>query len=123
MALGIQVFGVVFGAFIVYMSFLQWKKKEFTLTEWSFWTSFGLGFSFISLVPGVLDPVITVLKLGRKLDLLIILGFMFLIAGMFYSYKVVRTTQKRLEMLVRQLALERADHDLLGKGSIKRKEK
>lgn len=108
MALGIQVFGIVFGAFILYMTFLQWKKKEFTFNEWAFWSLFALAFSAVSLFPQVLDQVITALELGRKLDLLIILGFMFLIAAVFYSYKVVRETQKGLEKLVRQLALERA---------------
>lgn len=108
MALGIQVFGIVFGAFMLYMSFLQWKKREFTFTEWAFWSLFAAAFSGISLFPQVLDPVIAVLELGRKLDLFIIIGFMFLIAATFYTYKIVRTTQKRLEELVRQLALERA---------------
>lgn len=107
MALGIQVFGIVFGAFMLYMSFLQWKKKEFTLNEWAFWSLFALAFSGVSLFPQILDPVITVLELGRKLDLFIIIGFMFLIASTFYTYKVVRKVQKGLEELVRQLALER----------------
>lgn len=108
MALGIQVFGIVFGAFILYMTFLQWKKKEFTFNEWAFWSVFAIVFIALSLFPQVLDPVITALELGRKLDLLIILGFMFLIAATFYSYRVVRETQKGLEKLVSQLALERA---------------
>ncbi|MBI2140953.1 DUF2304 domain-containing protein [Candidatus Woesearchaeota archaeon] len=116
MALGIQVFGIVFGAFMLYMTFLQWKKKEFTFNEWAFWSLFALAFSAVSLFPQVLDPVIAVLELGRKLDLFIILGFMFLIAAIFYTYKVVRTTQKKLEELVRRTALERAQqHDLFSK--------
>ncbi|MBI2549604.1 DUF2304 domain-containing protein [Candidatus Woesearchaeota archaeon] len=108
MALGIQVFGIVFGAFMLYMSFLQWKKKEFTFNEWAFWSLFALAFSGVSLFPQILDPVITLLELGRKLDLFIIIGFMFLIASTFYTYKVVRKVQKGLDELVRQLALERA---------------
>ena len=108
MVLGIQVFGIVFGVFILYMSFLQWKKKEFTINEWLFWSIFALGFSGISLFPEVINPITAVLKLERKLDFFIILGFMFLIAATFYSYRIVRKTQKGLEELVRQLALERA---------------
>ena len=108
MVLGIQVFGIVFGVFILYMSFLQWKKKEFTINEWLFWSFFALGFSGISLFPEVINPITAALKLERKLDLFIILGFMFLIAATFYSYRIVRKTQKGLEELVRQLALERA---------------
>jgi hypothetical protein len=107
-AFGIQVFGLIFGFFILYMSFLQWKKKEFTINEWAFWSAFALAFSVVSVFPGILSPVISALKLGRTLDLLIILGFMFLIAAIFYTYKIVRKVQKSVEHLVRQLALEKA---------------
>ncbi len=105
--LGIQVFGLVFGIFILYMSFLQWKKKEFTINEWAFWAGFAVLFSIVSLFPNILSPIVTSLKLGRTLDLFIILGFMFLIAATYYTYRVVRKTQKGLEDLVRQIALER----------------
>lgn len=108
MVLGIQVFGTVFGIFVLYMSFLQWKKKEFTLNEWAFWSLFAVAFSTISLFPNLLDPIVKSLKLGRTLDLFIIVGFMFIIAAVFYSYRVVRKVQRGLEQLVRQLALEKA---------------
>ncbi len=107
MVLGIQVFGIVFGAFMLYMSFLQWKKRQFTLNEFVFWSVFALAFSFISLFPDIINPITAALKLERKLDLFIILGFMFLIAATFYSYRIVRHTQKQVEELVRQIALER----------------
>ncbi len=111
MVLGIQVFGIVFGAFMLYMSFLQWKKRQFTLNEFLFWSSFAVAFSLLSLFPDVINPITAALKLERKLDLFIILGFMFLIAATFYSYRIVRHTQKQLEDLVRQIALEKAEHD------------
>ncbi|MBI2664964.1 DUF2304 domain-containing protein [Candidatus Woesearchaeota archaeon] len=107
MALGIQVFGLAFSALMLYMSFLYYKKKEFTLTEWSFWAVFALFFAAISVFPEILDPIVKSLNLGRKLDLLIILGFMFLIAATFYTYRVTRHTDKRMETLVRNMALER----------------
>lgn len=109
MVLGIQVFGLVFSAFMLYMSFLYYKKKEFTLTEWGFWAFFSALFALLSLFPNLLDPIITNLNLGRKLDLLIILGFMFLIAITFYTYRITRHTDKRVEELVRKLAIERAE--------------
>jgi hypothetical protein len=107
MPLGIQVFGLVFSAFILYVSFLFYKKKEFTLTEWGFWALFALVFAIISVFPELLDPIVSSLNLARTLDLFIILGFMFLIAATFYTYRVTRSTNKRMEELVRILALEK----------------
>lgn len=109
MVLGIQVFGLVFSAFMLYLSFLYYKKKEFTLTEWGFWAVFAGLFAALSLFPGLLDPVVSTLNLGRKLDLLIILGFMFLIAATFYTYRVTRHTDRKVEELVSKLAIERAE--------------
>ena len=90
MPLGIQVFGLLFSAFMLYLSCLYYKKNEFTLTEWSFWALFAVLFAVLSVFPQVLDPVVRSLDLGRKLDLFIILGFMFLIAVTFYTYRVTR---------------------------------
>ncbi len=109
MPLGIQVFGLVFSALILYLSFIYYKKKEFTLTEWGFWAAFAALFATISIFPGLLDPIVRTLNLGRKLDLFIILGFMFLIATTFYTYRITRHTDKRMEELVRKLAIEKEE--------------
>lgn len=102
-----QIAGLAFSAFILYLSFLYYKKKDFTPTEWTFWLVFALGFAGISLFPNMLDPIAQTLSLERKLDLLIILGFMFLITMSFYVYRVTRHTDKRMEELVRRLAMEK----------------
>lgn len=107
MVLGIQVFGLLFGLFMLYLSFLNHKRKEFTVNEWAFWTLLSAAFMVISLFPQVLEPVVETLNLGRTLDLFIILGFMFLIAAVFYTYMVTRKTQRRMEELVRKLALKK----------------
>ena len=107
MVLGIQVFGLAFSAFILYMSFLYYKKKEFTPTEAGFWAFFGIVFGMVSLFPGLLSPLVESLSLGRTLDLFIILGFMFLIAVAFYTYRIARNSDRRTEELVRKIALEK----------------
>lgn len=107
MVLGIQVIGVLFGLFLIYLTFLFHKRKEFTFNEWAFWTLISLMFMIVSLFPQILDGIVKSLNLYRTMDLFIILGFMFLIAAVFYSYKVTRATQRRLEEVVRIIALER----------------
>ncbi len=107
MVLGIQAIGVLFGLFLVYMTFLYHKRKEFTFNEWAFWTVMAISFMIVSLFPQILDPVVKTLSLTRTMDLFIIIGFMFLIAAVFYSYKVTRDTQKKLEEVVRIIAIRR----------------
>ncbi|MFH1849895.1 MAG: DUF2304 domain-containing protein [archaeon] len=106
MVLGIQIVGVFFGVLIIYMTFLHRKRKEFTLHEFVFWTALGLVFSYVSLFPDTLDFVVRKIQLSRTLDFFIILGFMFLIGAAFYTYSIVRRVQKKLEEVVRSVALK-----------------
>jgi hypothetical protein len=107
MVLGIQIVGMLFGVFILYMTFVMYKRKEFTFNEWGFWTLFAIIFALISIFPRIIDPVVISLNLGRKMDLLVIVGFMFLTAAALYTYMVARRNQKRIENLVRNLALKK----------------
>jgi len=105
--LGIQILGILFGFFMMYYTFLQHKRKEFTIREYSFWFIFWGVFVIITLFPQVLDPVLITLSIGRTLDFFIIVGFLFLIFVTFYTYTIVRKNQRNLEEVVRNIALKR----------------
>ena len=105
--LGIQILGILFGFFMMYYTFLHHKRKEFTMKEYSFWFVFWGGFVIITLFPQILDPVLTTLNIVRTLDLFIIVGFLFLIFITFYTYTIVRKNQRKLEEIVRQIALSK----------------
>ena len=107
--LGIQIVGVLFGLLILYFTFLNLKRKEFTSREFIVWALLGLVFIVFSAFPNIIYPLSNLVKLKRPLDLFIVLGFMFLIGAMFYTYSNMRYTQKKLEELVRKLAIEKTD--------------
>ena len=105
--LGIQILGILFGFFMIYYTFLQYKRKEFTIKEYSFWFIFWSAFVIITLFPQILDPVLITLNIARTLDFFIITGFLFLIFVTFYTYTIVRKNQRKLEEVVRNMALKR----------------
>ena len=105
--LGIQILGVLFGFFMMYYTFLQYKRKEFTIKEYSFWFLFWAAFVAVTLFPQVLDPILATLNIGRTLDLFIIGGFLFMVFVVFYTYTLVRKNQKKLEEVVRNIAIKR----------------
>lgn len=107
MILGIQLLGVLFALFMIYINFLHYKRKEFTVKEYFFWIITWVVFMIVSVFPGILNPIVESLNLARTMDLLIISGFLFLIAAIFYTYTVVRRTQKKLEDLVRNIAMKK----------------
>lgn len=105
--LGIQILGILFGFFMMYYTFLQHKRKEFTIKEYSFWFIFWGAFVTITLFPQILDPILSTLNLVRALDFFIIAGFLFLIFIIFYTYTIVRKNQRKLEEVVRNIALKK----------------
>lgn len=110
MALGIQIAGVLFGLFMIYYSFLNYKRREFTAKEIFFWSAVWAVFIVIALFPNILDPIVKFGGFLRALDLLIISGFLFLILAIFYTYTLTRRNQKKLEIAVRELAIKKGRH-------------
>ncbi len=106
MVLGIQVAGFLFGLFMIYYSFLNYKRKEFSIKEFSFWLALWVVFIVVALFPYLLDPLVKSLKFARTFDLLVIIGFIFLTAVIFHTYTITRKTQRKMEVIVRELAMK-----------------
>jgi hypothetical protein len=107
MVLGIQIVGLFFGLFMIYYSFLHFKRNEFTIKEFSLWIILWIGLMIVALFPEVLDGIVARLSLSRTMDFLIIGGFMLLTSMFFYTYTLLRINQKKLEELVRKIALHK----------------
>ncbi|MAG91150.1 hypothetical protein CMO83_05435 [Candidatus Woesearchaeota archaeon] len=107
MVLGIQIAGFLFGMFMIYYSFVNYKKKQFNAKEFGFWFVLWMGFLVVTIYPAILDPLTKSLSFFRTLDLLVISGMLFLIAINFYTYVVTRKNQKQLEKIVRSIAIKK----------------
>jgi len=105
--LGIQILGILFGFFMMYYTFLHYKRKEFTIREYSFWFVFWGIFVIITLFPQILDPLLLTIGIVRTLDFFMIAGFLFLVFVIFYTYTITRKNQRKLEEIVRRMALKR----------------
>jgi len=105
--LGIQIAGFLFGLFMIYYSFLVYKRKEFTVREFIFWIGLWVVFNAIALFPFLLDPLIKSVGFLRVLDSLTIAGFLFLIAAVFYTYTITRKNQKQIETIIRAMAMKK----------------
>ncbi|MBI2101417.1 DUF2304 domain-containing protein [Candidatus Woesearchaeota archaeon] len=104
--LGIQIAGILFGLFMLYYSFLNYKRKEFNAKEFVFWIFLWAALVVIALFPSVLDPVIKPLGFFRALDFLVMTGFLFLTLAIFYTYTVAKKNSKQLESIVREIAIK-----------------
>ncbi|MBI4439911.1 DUF2304 domain-containing protein [Candidatus Woesearchaeota archaeon] len=107
MILGIQILGLLFGIFMIYTSFVHFKRNEFSAKAFGVWTALWVVFILITLFPALVDPIVGGLDFARRMDFYIVLGFMFLIGVVFLNYTLLRKNQKKLEEVVRKTAFER----------------
>ena len=105
--LGIQILGVLFGFFMMYYTFLQHKRKEFTIKEYISWFTLWGIFVILTLFPQILDPLLKTFSIARVLDIFIIAGFLFMTFVIFYTYTIVRKNQRKIEEIVRNIAIKR----------------
>jgi hypothetical protein len=108
MLMGIQILGLLFGLFMLYFTFLHHKRNEIKQTEYIIWASLWFGVILITIFPFILEPFTRTLHLQRTMDLLILVGFVFVIGLMFNNYMSLRKTQKKVEEVVRKIAINKA---------------
>lgn len=104
--LGIQLLAILFGFFMLYVSFLHFRRGELPGGVWFFWTVLWLAFIVIALAPQLLDPIIVRLKIVRVMDLGMIVAFMILAYLGFENYVRNRRMEKKIEELTRKEALK-----------------
>lgn len=108
MVLGIQIAGFLFGLFFLYYTFINYKRKEFTAKEFALWVVAWIVVIIIAFFPSLLDPIVKYGGFFRALDVLIVSGFLFLIAMIFYTYTLTKKTQKQVEVIVRSVAIKKS---------------
>jgi len=106
----IQIMGILFALFMAYLVFTKKKREEITLNEMLIWFMVWLSLLAISVFPTMLDFFIKeTLYFGRRLDFFVIIGFFFLIGMSFYNYLAIRKQEKRFNILVRKITLQKKE--------------
>ncbi len=106
MIASVKIIGVIFGLIMAYFVFLHYKRKEFSRIQFIFWEIIWFSFILVSLFPEITGGFIHQLGIERGMDLLTILGFMFLAILIFYNYAAISKFKKKLEENVREEALK-----------------
>ncbi len=105
----IQLFGVIIGLGALHLTYLYYKRSNFTKKEVCFWFLVWLTFIFVAIFPTSVTPIVGMLGLQRPMDLIMIVAFVILFALTFHNYVVNRKQSNRLEWLVRELALKEVE--------------
>lgn len=110
--IGIQIFAIVFVLWMTYFSFLHFRRKEFSLWEFAFWQCIWVALAIIVLFPKTVNFVLQTLNIARAFDLLTIGGIVILFGVTFRNYVLLRRADKKIEYLVRTIALQESKKDV-----------
>ena len=105
--LGIQFLGIIFGLFMIYLTMLYFRRRDLNSGDVLVWVPVWVLFLIGVVFPRTLDIVMQTFNVISAIQLFSILGFMFFAIIIFYLYRAVRVNSKRVEKLVRVLALRR----------------
>ena len=107
--MAVQLLGLIVGLAAIHLTYLYYRRAQFTKRELIFWLLLWLVFIFIALFPKSVSPIIGYLGLTRTMDLIMIVAFVILFILAFHNYFINRQQQRKLEKLVRDLALRDLD--------------
>jgi len=102
----IQLVAGAFALLMFYLSFLHFKRQEFSPRVFTIWAIIWLGFLAVSIFPEIINQFVDDLGVARALDLFTILGFILILAVIFRLFVIITVIERRLETLVRKEALQ-----------------
>lgn len=107
-----QILAVLFALFMLYVVTIHNKKSNINKIEFSFWATTWLTFIIIALFPDLLRGISGALNFSRVFDLLIVIAFMILTFVVFSNYLSHKENTKKLENLVRKIAIEKRNEKI-----------
>ena len=105
MLIGVQLIGLIVAAALLYICYVNLRKRQFTLNEYLFWTSFAVAIAVVSVFPQIIEPLVDPLAFTRALDMLVVGGFLLLTAGLFHVYQTARKAEKKVERIAIAMTL------------------
>lgn len=109
MIFGVQILGILFGLVMIYFTFLYYKKANYDKVGLAFWFCVWIGFMILVMFPTIVYGVMDALKIERTADFFYVSGFLLFSVVLFYVYNLAKKNQQQLEVLVRTLAIKKAD--------------
>ncbi len=106
MIIGLQIIGILFALFMIYFALLHYKKAELNGLEIYSWIIIWIIVILMVIFPSVVRTYAMEFAISRVLDLMIggALILVFIMVGS--AYIRVNKLEKRMEELVRKLALK-----------------
>lgn len=100
----IMFVGILVGTCMIYFTYIKFKRKEITGLSFAMWLCIWLALIITAIFPGIFHYFAKdVFDFQRPLDLMFILGFLFLIGLCFFSYCEAKSFYRKISELEERL--------------------
>ena len=114
---GIQALVVLFGIGLLYLSYVYYRRRDFSKSDFSLWVIIIIGGMVPIMFPESFEFLLTPLTIYSVFDLLTVGGLVVLFAITFRIYKVTRQNERKVDEVVRSLAMGGGSGKKVRKGS------
>ena len=110
MALTIQYLAAFFGIVMVYFTYMYFRRRELSSIDLFIWGGVWVIFIFAVIFPQTLNIFLETFNIQGAIDFISIFAFIFIFGLVFYLYLSVRKIQRKMEAVVRETAIKRAEY-------------
>lgn len=104
--IGIQIASISFGIFMIYFSYLCYKRGYFEIYTLIIWLIIFALIIIATIFPQIFLPFAKILKIARLFDLFIVIGIFFLIVITFLNFIHTQKIKIQMEKLVQDKAIK-----------------
>jgi hypothetical protein len=103
----LQLIGIAYLLVMVYLSFLYYKRNNYSLQSFIFWLIVWAFGGLLLMVPQSTSLLTQRLSVARVIDFYLIIGLMFFSVITFFNYAAVKRTETKMEEFVRRAAIQK----------------
>lgn len=107
--IGIQIVAIIFALWMIYFTYLHFRRKEFGQAEAVLWQILWLGLIVVVLFPTSVRFVLQTFSISRTFDLVVIVGIVILFGLSFRNYVIVKRVERKFEDFISTDAIRGID--------------
>ncbi len=104
--IGLQLVAILFALWMLYFTYLHYRRKEFSKIEFILWEMLWVGLVIVVVLPQSVQFILKAFSITRTFDLVVVVGMVILFGVTFRNYVLQKRQAKKIEELIRQLALK-----------------
>jgi hypothetical protein len=104
--IGLQLVAIIFALWMLYFSYLHYRRHEFNRLEFILWEILWIGLVVVVILPHSVQFILNAFSITRTFDFVVIVAIVILFGVTFRNYVLQKRLNRKLEELVRQLTLK-----------------